>query len=1658
FPPEILSYENNILSGTSAPNDTIEIFGSTGEQNANEYLTSTTTGPDSTWSVEVTTTYPYFIATATDMENNTSEMSGVVENPIVENGKSCEKAITLEIDTVSPVSEMFTTSDSVMWFKFIAIDSTCVINIKSVNDTTDFNVTDFFLYENNCDNLFEIGHSTYADSLSIYYSDLKSDSTYFIKVEFAETVSNSFIIKLINISTKQRQCPPVCPNIIQNGNFQIFDIIDNDFNNFDVGVNVCGWEVLTGSPDLYGLSGDSYVQLWAGEPEEDFLNFTEGIYNNNIRLCKNEKYILKLKCKKETNENIKLNVVFTHINNFTPDTSTIGGGGGSYPEFVQQNELEVFTFENFPIDYYENIEISFEQNENFDYDCILIYPTNYDDENFNPVNYIYINDVYLEKTEAYAGNDLTICQGESVNLSALGCEENSYSWSPVEGIVNPYSATIIASPGNTTNYIVTVTDNWGCTATDDVTVTVNKPDVVVGGNTGACIGENIELLEVGGDAISWSWSGPNGFTSSSSNPVINSATPGNAGTYYVTVTDEDGCTGSESLNVSISPNPTAIASSNSPVCVGDDLYLEETGGEGFIYQWSGPNNFDTGPSIEQNTTIPNVTQASTGIYTVTVTDVNGCTGSDDVYVNIKSIPTASFAITTCPVINTPLPIINTSDDANSYAWYVNNEYRDVAPDPDPDIILNEPGYHCIKLVATNECGSDTYSTVIYVNNDACACHTSFGGWVDYDYIDGYTIETGTNVTWASVETIYAEGNIYIENGASLTIGENQRVEFAPNGRLIVKAGGELYLEDNVVLTGINVLPQGKVVTPCSQMWQGIEVWGDNEHPQDVPSQGIIKILNASAKIEHAHIGILSGARNMDHICDPISNPNPFDEDKGSGIVFILGEETEFNNNGIGIKFLSRESLYTPDIFWNWDYIRGCNFTGGGLRDYHYSITHPNPYPNAQNPWAGYANEYMRTDVGIYIDGMVTLVNNCNFDNMQHGILSFDSKYNVLNSDFSNVKYGIKIDNTNLSMDGHEIAGCEFQNIPGVLNQEGYAMHITASTHDDIHDNTIGIGLLYLYKNYTGILLDNASSFKITENEFYKFQTGIKVINSGDGGGDIRAATSDMKPENLWWQGNIFTNCLYGIITSQKNHKLRLRCNKHDNNADYIYNNLDITEYVNWDNKGWLADQGRPTPQFTFFGIDKSQYPAGNEFFPKNNPDRKRIKSNHGSILIDDDPYLVYQLLFGNYTYFRHSSPDEVIPNVDNSVVPIILNIENAVEKDDNYISCPLPHFEPIELPDAEIDPSPYTMKLDSLQHAEDSLDVLYSEAKLMLDNGMTYPILDDIYGNTPAGKLRKTLLNNSPLSDTVLYALMDEYPLPHGSFKQVMEENLPVSYDLQPVFYQRMENIPQGIAQQLKKLQAYNPWGSSPAHYKQQIDRISMERQLYLNDLIIHLCDTVNQRRDLAIALLEAENTVHSKQLLIGTYMQDGDYALAAAKLSEIQDTLNQWKTLTTMLLDLYQANQSLYDLDSAQISYVRDLAYQCPATLASAQAKSILMYLYREYVPECPDDMGMKSMHQNNGNTNLTRGCCDNSSGLYLGDNYPDPADAFTEIPYLLPDGVSGIIKVHDPNGKLVETVSVDSKNQHIRLDTETWKPGMYLYSLDVKGKAPLTRKMMIK
>ncbi|KRT16007.1 hypothetical protein ASU31_10915 [Pedobacter ginsenosidimutans] len=94
---------------------------------------------------------------------------------------------------------------------------------------------------------------------------------------------------------------------------------------------------------------------------------------------------------------------------------------------------------------------------------------------------------------------------------------------------------------------------------------------------------------------------------------------------------------SEPIKVTVNPLPTAIAENSGPVCIGNNIQLNASGGTS--YSWTGPNQFS---STDKSPSIPNATKAMEGIYTVQVT-ANGCT---------------SPATTTVEILEPIIPITN----------------------------------------------------------------------------------------------------------------------------------------------------------------------------------------------------------------------------------------------------------------------------------------------------------------------------------------------------------------------------------------------------------------------------------------------------------------------------------------------------------------------------------------------------------------------------------------------------------------------------------------------------------------------------------------------------------------------------------------------------------------------------------------------------------------------------------------------------------------------------------------------------------------------------------------------------------------------------------------------------------------------------------------
>jgi len=221
---------------------------------------------------------------------------------------------------------------------------------------------------------------------------------------------------------------------------------------------------------------------------------------------------------------------------------------------------------------------------------------------------------------ADAGPNKTICAGQSATLTATG--GGTYQWSPGGSSANPY----VVTPTGTTTYTVTVTLN-GCTATDQVLVTVNPSPVAnAGPDQMICAGQSATLTATGGGTYQWS---PNG---SNANPYI--VTPAGTTTYTVTVTS-NGCSSTDQVTVMVKPLPLINAIPDPVICAGQAATLTATTSNGtppYTYLWT--------PGLSANNPYV-VTPLTTTTYTVQVTDANGCTATNNVTVIVKPLPVAN---------------------------------------------------------------------------------------------------------------------------------------------------------------------------------------------------------------------------------------------------------------------------------------------------------------------------------------------------------------------------------------------------------------------------------------------------------------------------------------------------------------------------------------------------------------------------------------------------------------------------------------------------------------------------------------------------------------------------------------------------------------------------------------------------------------------------------------------------------------------------------------------------------------------------------------------------------------------------------------------------------------------------------------------------------
>ncbi|MCX7861506.1 MAG: PKD domain-containing protein [Bacteroidales bacterium] len=368
------------------------------------------------------------------------------------------------------------------------------------------------------------------------------------------------------------------------------------------------------------------------------------------------------------------------------------------------------------------------------------------------------------KPQANAGNDVSICQGSSANLTATGGD--SYIWS--NGL---NTASINVSPLTTTTYFVTVSNVYGCIATDDVTVTVNTlPTANAGNDVMICEGQSTTLTASGGTSYMW------GTGENTATIVVS---PSTSTLYYVTVTDNNGCSDVAHVTVIVNPLPIVQIVGTNAQCGTNNGSMEAivSGGSGnYTYQWdtnagsqttavainlsagiyfitvddgycpvvasgeifedgaptifiqasatdicegesvvltaSGADSYTWTPSTYLNTTTGNevIATPSTNItYTVTGTSGN-CSSTESVSINVTSLPQAYFAIT--HISGGEYEFTDMSNNATSWFWDFGDGITDNSQNTSH--VYTSDGLYAVTLIASNSCGSDTATQTIQV--------------------------------------------------------------------------------------------------------------------------------------------------------------------------------------------------------------------------------------------------------------------------------------------------------------------------------------------------------------------------------------------------------------------------------------------------------------------------------------------------------------------------------------------------------------------------------------------------------------------------------------------------------------------------------------------------------------------------------------------------------------------------------------------------------------------------------------------------------------------------------------------------------------------------------------------------------------------------------
>jgi gliding motility-associated-like protein len=329
------------------------------------------------------------------------------------------------------------------------------------------------------------------------------------------------------------------------------------------------------------------------------------------------------------------------------------------------------------------------------------------------------------------GADRAVCTGDSISLGISSVPGDHYLWNSGDT-----TSQILASAAG--NYVLSVTDAQGCQNQDSVALgNLALPVVALGADTVLCPSVGLNL-DAGNAGMSYAWS---------HGPVTQVTNVQSAGSYAVTVTDGQGCLGTDTIVLTNFAAPLLLLPDTATACNGDSVSLTP-GIVAASYLWN------TGSS---NSTL---TVNAAGIYYVDVIDTHGCAGSDTSLVVLNNGPAVSLGPDTVNCVSDPAVVLAVAQAGLHYLWSTGDTTQQIS--------VSTGGIISVTVTDANGCqGLDTIALTrllavpVNLGADTAICQgdslllTAAGPFVSLLWngqVTADTIFAATAGTWSVVAT------------------------------------------------------------------------------------------------------------------------------------------------------------------------------------------------------------------------------------------------------------------------------------------------------------------------------------------------------------------------------------------------------------------------------------------------------------------------------------------------------------------------------------------------------------------------------------------------------------------------------------------------------------------------------------------------------------------------------------------------------------------------------------------------------------------------------------------------------------------------------------------------------------------------------------------